>query len=379
MSDMQVSGLQDDATEKSKRIEAIDQARGVSVVLMVLVHTLWIHGTEATQIGWFGDVVHFVGRGTPMFLLAMGFSFILSRRQTMMASIGRGIALLGIAYLMNTLKFIVPIKVFGNMPETFIEAYGWHSPLDSGQLLYLIGTGDILQLAGLALIAMGLAKRFLPNAYSMAALAAATVILTPFVRGYRPGIVGLDYICDLFWGQEWNVYFPVFPWVSIIFFGMSLGMMYRETNDPGPVFRRMLPLGGILFVVGGVLCLFDYEFHVGDFFHLGPGGAVHLMGISAILFWFAHKISPWLAASRIGPLFKLASRWVTSLYVWHWVVICWAMGIFGYHELDALQVTLLYPVFLALSLGADAGFRFGVKSVRRLVRPPHPEPHASLS
>ena len=35
---------------------------------------------------------------------------------------------------MNAAKSWLPIEVFNTMPEAFINAYGWQSPLSAGQL-----------------------------------------------------------------------------------------------------------------------------------------------------------------------------------------------------------------------------------------------------
>ena len=139
---------------QSKRVLAIDLARGASVPFVVVIHTLWMYGTVETQENtWLGQVIHFIGKGTPMFLLAMGFSFCLSRKQDVQAIIKRGLELLAIGYGMNLFKFIVPYFL-GLLPTNFIAAYGWKAPLDFGQLLYLLQTGDILQLAGISVLFM---------------------------------------------------------------------------------------------------------------------------------------------------------------------------------------------------------------------------------
>ncbi|MEM6732262.1 MAG: heparan-alpha-glucosaminide N-acetyltransferase domain-containing protein, partial [Myxococcota bacterium] len=238
---------------------------------------------------------------------------------------------------------------------------GWQSPLDSGQLLYLVLTGDILQLAGLSLVLMGLARHFVSSPAAMMAVALVTASLGGVLRGYRPGVPGLDYVADLFWGAEWNVYFPVLPWTSIIVFGMGLGLAYRKSPDPDSIFRRMLPLGMVLFVIGGVLCLYDPTTHINDFFHLGPGGAIHLSGIAAILLWFSFVATPPVTATswgyQLGRFLRFFSRRVTTFYVIHWVLICWGMPLLGYKTMSPSQVALLFVVFLGLTVGVDEGIR----------------------
>jgi len=361
------------AERTAPRVVAIDLGRGAAVAVMVIVHTLWMYGSPATQESSYGAFVHFLGKGTPMFLLAMGFSYMLSRRQTLARSARRGLYILAVGYAMNVLKFIVPIEVFGTMPETFIEAYGWSSPLSSSQLLYLVGTGDILQLAGLALIVMGVVRRYVQSPAGLLVLSFVTAAASGPLHGYRPGIPLIDGLSDLLWGAEWNVYFPVVPWIAVIFFGMALGTAYlRSSSDPEPVFRRMLPLGAALATGGAWLCYVDPDLHLRDFFHLGPGGAVHLMGVSAMLFWFAHRTRNFWTKNALGRFFQSCSHRVTSLYVVHWVAICWGMGIVGYHELDVGGVVIASAIVLAVSMGVDKTLRQVVHRLRHVVATARP-------
>ncbi|MEI8618620.1 heparan-alpha-glucosaminide N-acetyltransferase domain-containing protein [Pseudoalteromonas sp. B193] len=65
------------------RLKTIDLARGASVFIMILVHTLWMYSSTTLQSeSLFGAVIHILGKGTASFLVAMGLSMALSRRQT---------------------------------------------------------------------------------------------------------------------------------------------------------------------------------------------------------------------------------------------------------------------------------------------------------
>ncbi|MBV1858046.1 MAG: DUF1624 domain-containing protein [Nannocystaceae bacterium] len=339
------------------RILAVDYGRGASVVMMVLVHTMWIYGSPQAQFETgFGHFVHFVGRGTPMFLTAMGISFALSRRQSIALAAKRAVMLLLVGYGMNVLKFVLPILV-GAMPPSFLAAYGWQAPLSVEQFVYLAMTGDILQLAGLSLLLMAVAHRFIRSWKLMFGLAIGLAFVSAPLAGLRTGHPALDPFVDLLWGLEWNVYFPVLPWSSVIVFGLALGIRIAKAGDVDHVFRDMLPMGLGLALVGGVLCGIDPDLHFRDFFHLGPGGALHLMGVSALLFWFSHTAGPWIASQRWGKamvdLFLYCSPRVTGFYVIHWVLICWGMALLGYQQLGALRVGLLAPLVFIATYGLE--------------------------
>ncbi len=336
----------------SNRILAIDLARGVSVLMVIMVHTLWIYGDIHTQSEtWLGSIVHFIGKGTPMFLIAMGVSFTLSRNQSVQLSIKRAFYILAMGYLMNFLKFILPTLI-GTMPDNFIEAYGWTAPATLDNMIYMLGTGDILQLAGVSLLFMGIINRFSKNKYVPLLIALLIAVATREVHGFRFGIEGVDYLLDLMWGAEWNVYFAVFPWFSFILIGMFFGMWYKERNKSNNyLFNRMLVAGVALMLFGGGLCYYNFEYHFGDYFHLGPGGTLYLAGFNLVLMWLAHVLVTRVQENRIFRFFYYCSKRVTTIYMIQWVIICWGMGALGYQQFGVIGVLLLIPFYTLLTLG----------------------------
>lgn len=334
------------------RVQAIDLARGASILMVVVIHTLWIYGKSEIQAGTIlGEVVHFIGKGTPMFLIAMGFSYTLSRNQSLILSFKRALFLLGVGYAMNFFKFIFPILI-GIMPDEFIQAYGWSVPANSSNLLHLLLTGDILQLAGVSLFFMGLVNHFFKHQFVPLIIALVMIVSTSFIRGFRLGIEGIDYLMDLLWGAEFNVYFAVFPWAAFIFLGMFFGKIYQQNNqNASATFRMMLFYGIVFLVIGGGLCLYDANYHFGDYFHLGAGGAIYLAGFNFILFWIAHVMLQKIKPNKFFDFLIYASKRVTSFYFIQWVIICWFMGIFGFQQMEQLSVLILIPVMMILSLG----------------------------
>ncbi|MNV06461.1 hypothetical protein D3C71_968400 [compost metagenome] len=337
---------------QSTRIEGIDFARGISVFMVILVHTLWMNGTIPVQEGWLGNIIHFIGKGTGMFLITMGVSFMVSRNNSALRSIRRGVLLLLVAYAMNFLKFVLPI-ILGIMPEDFIRAYGWKSPLNSDQYIYLITTGDILQLAGYALLIMGLMRRFFSNKYVYLIAAGVVIISTVFLRGLHTGHVVVDYFLDLLCSNNWHVYFSLFPWMSFIFIGMFFGALYVEKGRSLRAFHSMLPVGLVLFIAGIVFLWMDFDFHFGNFYHLGPGGSIYLIGFNLLLIrlaFFTVKVMPLNKFKRV--VYYMSSR-VTSLYFIQWVLICWGMALFGYQKQPELIVILLMIFYVVLTFSVQ--------------------------
>ncbi len=339
-------------TNKPSRILEIDFGRGLAVFLMMIVHTLWMYGDIETQSdSWLGIAIHIIGKGTAAFLVAMGISVIISKQQTFYVSIKRSIILLFLAYWMNFLKFIVPIEIFGTMPENFIAAYGMASPLTMAQLRYIFLTGDILQMAAISLIFISILRLVTDNKYSYLALAMIMTFSAKYVSGYQPNIDGLDYVAKLFFSNHYQVYFPLFPWMSFILFGMFLGKLIQEhKEDKAYMFSRLPIIAAITLLVGGGLCAWNFEYHFANFFHLGPGGVLYLLGINSALLWLVHKIVQAGYSNRFTQFLYFCSQRVTSMYIIQWTIICWGMGVFGFQQLNSWQVIAMIPLVITGTL-----------------------------
>ena len=338
--------------QKKKRVLAIDFARGTSVILMMMVHTMLIYGTIATQTNTvLGEIILWLGRGTTMFLVSMGISFVLSRRQSFLAVCKRAVYILAVGYGMNFLKFLIPEFIFGGLPEAFVSAYGLKSgTLETGIFFLLLG--DILQLAGITLFIMGLINHFSKSKYVPLIVALLIISVSKELSGFRVGIAGLDYICDLFFSNQFNVYFPVFPWSAFILVGMFMGRWYKELNENQEVFfKRMLFVGLGFMAIGGILNFSNPEYHFGDYYHLGPGGSILILGLNLVLYWLINVIvSLFKENNPVFNLLTFCSKHVTSLYVIQWVLINWGMYVFGFWQHDQWFVLGLFPVVIATSI-----------------------------
>ena len=357
-----------EAAPTGRRVFAIDLARGLAVFFMIAVHTMWMFGSHQVQTGTdFGHWLHLMGQGASAFLITMGFSFMVTPDRRLSRAFQRGAMILLVAYAMNALKFLVPIYVFGTMPEAFIAAYGWHSPLSLGQAAYLLGTGDILQMAGIAFFLIALARRFVPSKYGLLGMMLGSVVFSALMQGTRLGHPVPDYLLDLLWGKHWNVYFPVFPWIAHILVGMFLGTVYQEHGrDEQALLRVTGRLGVVLLGMGWAISRTDWAYHFNDFFHTGPGGTIYLLGRALCVFYLAIRL---LALRPMAGWFRTAvnylSAHVTTLYVVQWTLICWAMGIVGYQTLDPGQVLGMMPVMIVATLLAEYALRRLWQMLRR--------------
>lgn len=334
------------------RILAIDFVRGLSVMLMIPVHCMIIYASIDTwENSILGKIIQVLEQGTPMFLIVMGISFAFSKRQTFKAISIRGFNILGLGYVLNCFRFLIPIVLFGGLPVLFVKANRIESDIIT-QVIYFFLLGDILQLAGLSLLLMGLILKWVKNKYVPLILGLLIVAFSREVSGFRIGTPVLDYMCDLLWGNQYNVYFPAFPWMAFILIGLFFGMWYKEKKENVQyVYQRMLYCSFGFVSIGMLLCTLDYEYHFGDYYHLGPGGSIVLLGLNLFLIWVGHLFVKYFKPNKFYSLLYYCSKNVTAFYVIQWILINWSMSVFGYANQDQVDLLFIIAVITTMTFG----------------------------
>lgn len=341
--------------QQSKRIEALDLIKGMSVIGMIIIHTLLTFADVKSQSETFiGNFIVFLGRGTSIFLICMGLTFMTSRHQSLKSALTRGGLLLAAALFMNFLKFIFPV-IFGFAPDNFIQRYGWHGPIEQ-QYLYLMLLGDILQLAGMSLLFIGFIRKYVTNKYGILAIGLLIALVSREVSGINLDYPVINYVLDLLFNNDFPayVYFPVFPWVSFIIIGMFFGKWYQELNyDRLQLFKNMLYIG-FLFVALGAPFVFIYgDYNYNGFYHMGPGGVVYFAGWTLIFLWIIFKISVNVKENKFIKLLKYCSRNLTTMYMTQWILISWGKGIFGFRENGITTVLALIGLYIILTFSVQ--------------------------
>ncbi|WP_158649139.1 heparan-alpha-glucosaminide N-acetyltransferase domain-containing protein [Flavobacterium columnare] len=342
----------------NNRIAAIDFTRGISVFFLVIVHTMLIYGTLETQTKTtIGQIIIWLGHGA-MYLIAMGISFTFSRRQSFYAVIKRGLYILFIGYSLNFVKFIIPEFLFGGLPHRFLNAYHLKTQTLETTLFFL-GLGDILQLAGISLLLIACINQITNNKWIYFLLGLLIIVVSKELSGFKINILGIQYICDLFFSNQYNVYFPVFPWSAFIFLGVFLGKQLKEIHNNTQIFFKNLALQSLGLIILGLLLVFsNYKYHFGDYYHLGPGGSIILLGTMMLSFWISNQlIKLFNPNSKFFRSIIYLSKNTTSIYFIQWTLINWGMYVFGFWSFDQWNVLVLIVLFTVLTLLTNILYR----------------------
>lgn len=329
--------------KKSERILAIDLVRGVSVLLMIPVHVMMIFSDMNTwENSTTGKIIQWIERGTPMFLVVMGISFAFSKKQSKTRLLKRACLIVALGYLLNLLRFVVPMWILG-FPEEFIELNGLKSETFFTYFKFFV-KGDILQLAGISLFIIALTYQFLVK--NRKVLFIVTLVMLGISRplqGIQSGIGVLDYFLDLLWADNFNVYFPVFPWMSFILIGLYFGIQFMNSTNKKhySLFRPMFYYGLSFLAIGWGLCAYDYDYHFGDYYHLGAGGTLALMGVNLLTIWGAYFLTRIMTVQAIFlKLCFYCSKNVTLFYMIQWILVYWLMVIVGFSQMQEIHCLL---------------------------------------
>ncbi|WP_299680561.1 heparan-alpha-glucosaminide N-acetyltransferase domain-containing protein [uncultured Tenacibaculum sp.] len=338
--------------KKQNRVRGVDFVRGFSVLMMIPVHVMMLYSSmETWENTVTGNFVQLLERGSPIFLIVMGISFAFSRNANRSGILRKALLIIALGYVLNFLRFIVPLLLFGGFPESFVEASGLALNIPDRMWNYFL-KGDMFQLVGISLFLIGLSFKFLiKNKYVLIILALIIMWLSKVVSGFQLGVPVIDYILNLLWGNNFDVYFPLFPWLSFILVGLYFGLSYQDKPEDAnqSLFKPMLYFGIVFLIIGKLLCDYNYEYHFGDYYHLGPGGSMGLMGILLVLFWVYYRIELLLPKENyISKLLFYCSKNVTPFYILQWVLIYWLLPFANFSHYNE-PITLL--IIFGINLG----------------------------
>lgn len=336
---------------------ALDIMKAFAVFFMFLGHIVIMYGTPkvigSTAITWIAFCAE--GIGAPAFIFSMGLAIVLSSPKTPRQICSRGLILIATGYMLNFLKFFPTITLFGTFPEALFAETGRLN--DTAGLLSFIFIADILQFAGIAYIFCALLFQYLRNYQIWALLLAIPLLgLAPFL--YQEQYAPQNYFLQLFYGQNFQVYFPIFPWLAFPLLGMTAGYFIRNYSNLKRTMLIFLGIGLLLFTIGFLLIKVDPEGQFGsDYYHRKHGALIMYCGQLLTFLSLLSFLSPYLTAG-ITKGIRFCSRNVTRIYILQWILIYWGWAFTPYNSLPGRLVVPYLILFIALTMLLTAGWEY---------------------
>ena len=327
----------------NEKLVVFDFIRGLAVFFMVFVHVLGVYSTQSVQYSAFGHTVDFLGSppAAPVFMFSMGVFFILSSKSDDLKSgIIRGVKLLILGSLLSFLRFDLLQLVDGTASLT--EAFG-------NRTLTALWEVDILQFAGCAYILMSLIKTYLKKPIWWLGIALCTVFVSPLLWGITSSNPVIDWIMQFLWGMQDDVYFPIFGWLCYPLIGMILGVCLKAYSGIDKLLQPILKTGIILLFIGSIVSMTNFDFHIGDYFHSGPGSMIWITGFVLVWLWASHML---LKRTKTNTIINHINSWgkdTSNIYFIHWIIVMWGTLIFGYEQQGIPMTILLTLVILFIT------------------------------
>jgi uncharacterized membrane protein len=361
-----------------ERVRAFDLARGLAIVFMIGVHVLWHWGAPDTWTSPIGQVISFLGGPTaaPVFMFLMGASLAFSSRSSFGSLAVRGLWLVGLGYLLNVLRGVIPAYL--GLSTGLVTA----DQIAPFTLPWLATTVDVHHMAGLSLIAIAALRMAARPNWLWLAIAGLVVVAGPFARGLEFGTPFLDGPLTPVLGGAPNVYYAVVPWIAFPLCGAVFGAIVARAGRSDArtrVFRFGALLGLGLCAVGVVLFVWNPPtFDVGTYWRMPPSYFVGITGLVLVWLWLCDLVVRHVPANRLFVFLYGWSASVIAIYFTHWLVVGWGVGIFGFRS-QPLAGAL---IGIVVAIGATAflsRFAIGLETPKWLERrvtrrTPAPEP-----
>ena len=347
----------DEPVNRGRQLD-IDIAKAEMVLMLPFIHCI-IECTSdeglCSGIPYLFDTIIGGPFSGPMYLFAMGMCLVYSHRQTPELWLRRGVTLLGVFYLSNTCRFLIPYligyKISGDR-EHFLDPlfYRW------------LGT-DVLLFAGLAIITIAVFRYLRLSNKAMFGIAALMTVSATLIGDLDThsmfGNIFLGYFVGTDDATGYVVSdFPVLTWLIFPVAGYLFGKVHIRIRDKSAFYRIVSPIAILI-----PLVYFPIGIHYGwGMFGEGQNCYYHMMiwDVAVCLFldigmlgvW--HLLSQYMGNSIKGMLYEVSNN-ITAIYCIHWVFVRTITNVILYIKngtqiLPLWQTMLLGLVILIVSI-----------------------------
>lgn len=337
-----------------KRWLVLDIIKTVAVLFMILAHVGVMYGNSyVLQESTLTKILVFTaeGIGAPAFIFSMGAAIVLGRQKKVSKIILRGVLLFLIGYALNFLKFYPTIELFKTFPKALFEETNRVNNTE-GLISFLL-IADILQFAGVAYIICSLVYKYVFDKIHFVGILLTVPFLCLAPTLYNQDYASSNYILQMIYGNNYKVYFPIFPWLGFAFFGMGIGGFYKSYfNNFIKVINFILPISFLLIVLGVVLIDQNIDYFFGsDYYHRGLGALIMYCGQLLLVVSLYYFIIPFLHKSeKLKEFVLFCSSNVTIIYIIQWILIYWCWYFIPYYSQPWSWVWFYFFLFSFVTL-----------------------------
>lgn len=330
----------------------VDCVKVLAIIFMVIIHVYEEISTvniDALPEGFFHNFLQFMAGplAAPMFMFAMGLGTIYTSKRSPEEIMKRGLKIFIASYILNIARSVIPyligVKVFG-------------TPYDQSLLIYELFNIDILQFAGLSLIAIGFFKKLGLSLEFVGIIAVLLLIISPILSDVVPHEGNINYFYGLFFYTFYASYFPFTLWFIYPVAGMLFAKYLKHINDLDKFYKGVLYVS-VIVIIGSIFGFKYYGFDIRTFYTIAQDiyyrqtFVSFLFTLSCVLcelsiFHFI-RIKP---NSKIEKVVKYISTNLTNIYYIQWLFVGWLKSLFGF----VVDVPFIIPMGLLIAFASLA-------------------------
>ena len=320
----QVEGILAERPVNTGRQLDVDIAKAEMVIMLPFIHCIIECISDeglCSGIPYLFDTIIGGPFSGPMYLFAMGIGLVYSRKTTPGLQLKRGLILLGIFYLSNTCRFLIPYligyKISGDR-EQFIDP-----------LFYRWLGNDVLLFAALAIITIAFFRYLGLSEKAMLGIAAAMTVTSSLIGDVDTHSMFGNIFLGYFIGTDDATGlvisdFPLMTWLIMPVAGMVFGRVLMRVKNKRAFYRIISPLPLII-----ALAYFPIGIHFGwGMFGEGQNCYYHMkiwdvciclcLDIGMLGVWYSMSRRLWIGAKEF---FTEVSANITAIYCIHWVFV----------------------------------------------------------
>jgi len=328
------------------RLHTFDFARGILIVLMVLVHVLDFYGSTETHESFIGSSINLLAswQVAAWFVFIMGMFITYTPHQPLAAGLKRAFGLFALGYLLNLTRGTIPMWLSLKNGLVTQAQLGSYTPTTE---FFIV---DILQFAGIALACCLLVKHFLPHPKYWFLSAFLVTFASPFIWDVSTGWGYIDGVLKLFNGNKYQgAMFPLFPWLAYPLVGMIFGYRLRKSSNIYDFFQKSFWIGIAIIAVGLPITITDTDYHMASNMRPGPGMIISLTGGALVFLWLCQRLIQGQSTNRFVSLLCFWGRNVTTYYVIQWLLVGWGLMLVGAQQLPPFAAMSAMIAVMALS------------------------------
>ncbi|MBR6404390.1 MAG: acyltransferase family protein [Eubacterium sp.] len=340
-----------------KRLFEVDAVKFFAMVFMICIHTFEMYETwdyhACKPDSLYHNIMEILGGpfAAPVFMFCMGIVMVYTRHSSPADFIKRGFKLMLTGYVLNFFRQTLPMLIAMKLG------------IDTGySLIGGLLNVDILPFAGMAFITIGLMKKKNISPIKMCVIAVLLQAAGIWATHLDIRSVAVATLLGLLLPSGEHVAFPMTLWLIYPVLGILFGERLKQTEDRSQLFRKLMAVASIIFVVYSVTLVYIgydirdfYGLHDEAYYYQTFLSTLWIMPLVILALGSCYFLFRNIEQTKLVRFIKYCSSNLKTIYIIQWIIIGYSYGfsiLLGIEKTDSLfWLTLVGLAIMGASIG----------------------------